>query len=81
MSYYAYILFSDLIKKYYTGSCENPESRLHYHNSGWSQYTKQGVPWRIVKTFEVADKKSGRELENKIKKRGAKRYLDDLEGK
>jgi len=79
MSYFVYILFSDGIRKYYSGSCENLESRFHQHNSGWSRYTKRGVPWRIVKSIEVADKRAARQLENQIKKRGAKRFLNDLE--
>ncbi|RPI69617.1 MAG: hypothetical protein EHM47_13335 [Ignavibacteriales bacterium] len=33
MGYYLYILKSDSADKYYTGSSENPERRLSFHNS------------------------------------------------
>lgn len=35
--WYTYILFSEKIDKYYTGYCENLDTRLEKHNSGYGQ--------------------------------------------
>jgi putative endonuclease len=78
MSYFVYILYSDSLGKYYTGSCENLEKRFREHNSGQSRFTKSGLPWIMVKNFTVSDRREALLLEAKIKKRGALRYLKDL---
>ena len=77
MSYSVYILYSEAISKFYIGSCQNLEVRLKQHNSGYSRFTKTGIPWRIVWSKEVLDRTEALQLENKIKKRGAKRFIDD----
>jgi putative endonuclease len=41
-----------------------------------NHFTKKGVPWKVVKTFEIADKSNAMLLEKQIKKNGAKRYLE-----
>ncbi len=76
--YYVYILFSDCLNRYYTGSCADLGKRLAEHNRGQSRYTKTGVPWRLVRSFEVSDRGNALKLETKIKKRGAARFLSDL---
>ena len=48
MSWFTYIIYSSLIDKYYTGNTENIKVRLDRHNSGWGQYTKRGIPWKLV---------------------------------
>ena len=76
MSFYVYILYSDSIKKYYTGQTSNISLRMEFHNSGKNNFTKKGTPWKIVKTFECIDRKHALILENKIKRNGAKRFLE-----
>ena len=78
MSYYVYILYSETVSKFYTGSCADIHIRMEQHNNGLSQYTKIGIPWKLVKLFEVENRTEALKLENKIKKRGAQRFLNDL---
>ena len=47
-----------------------------FHNTGMNHFTKKGVPWKIIKTFEFPNKSSAMQLEQQIKKNGAKRYLE-----
>ena len=47
-----------------------------FHNSGANHFIKKGIPWMIVKTFEVSKKEFAMQLEQQIKKNGAKRYLE-----
>jgi putative endonuclease len=77
--YQVYIIFSESSDRYYTGSAEHAESRLKQHNGGYNRSTKSGIPWKTVKVITVENRKVALQLELKIKKRGAKRFLDDLE--
>ncbi len=79
MFYFVYIIYSETIEKYYTGSCKDFQERLSQHNGGYSRYTKAGIPWILVKLITTQNRTEALQLENKIKKRGAKRFLIDLE--
>ena len=76
--YTVYILFSKSSLKYYTGQTDNLENRLHRHNSGLSLSTKSGRPWGLVYQIQFSSRSEAMFLEQKIKKRGAKRYLEDI---
>jgi putative endonuclease len=78
MSYYVYIIYSDSLSQYYTGYCADFEKRLREHNSGYSKHTSKGMPWKVILVQEHPTKTIALQLENKIKKRGAKRYLEDM---
>ncbi len=47
-----------------------------FHNSRMNHFSKKGIPWVLVKTFELSDKSTAIILEKQIKKNGAKRYLE-----
>jgi putative endonuclease len=76
--YIVYILFSKSSLKHYTGQTDNLENRLQRHNSGLSLSTKNGKPWNLIYSIEVSTRSEAMLLEQKIKKRGAKRYLEDI---
>lgn len=76
--YYVYVLHSERLNRYYTGSSADLDKRLMEHNQGQSRFTRAGVPWRLVGRFEVSDRGGALKLERKIKKRGAARFLSDL---
>ena len=75
--FYVYILYSSSLEKYYVGSTENVENRLQEHNLGKGSFTKKGVPWLLIVSIECVSRTEAVQLELKIKKRGAKRYLQD----
>ena len=78
MSYYAYILYSQKLGKHYVGSSGDVQKRLIHHNSGRNKFSKKGVPWSLVWSTQVETASEARQLELKIKKRGAQRYLTDI---
>ena len=78
MSFYTYIIFSKLRNRYYIGSTKDIENRIMEHNSGENPSTKNGRPWKLITVFEFQTHREALILENKIKKRGAKRYLKDV---
>jgi len=77
---YVYILYSKTILKYYVGQTANIEKRVLRHNTGYVKSTKRGLPWTLIYKIKVHTRSEALLLEGKIKKRGAKRYLDDQFG-
>lgn len=73
-----YIIFSESKREYYVGQTNSIEIRLLKHNTGEVTSTKHGLPWKIVTTFELQTRTEAIKLERKIKKRGIKRYLQDI---
>jgi len=62
-----YILYSSKLDGYYVGSTEDVEQRLYKHNTGSSKYTKKGMPWVLVTTYQCSDRSEAVRLEMKIK--------------
>jgi len=78
MTYTVYILYSESLAKHYVGYATDVEARLARHLTNHSGYTAKAKDWELVWLVEVASKLEAIELERKIKKRGAARYLTDL---
>ncbi|WP_343707509.1 GIY-YIG nuclease family protein [Flavobacterium sp.] len=76
--FFVYILYSATKEKFYIGQTNDIDDRLRRHNSGQSLSTKNGAPWKIIYTIQLNSRSEAMTLENKIKKRGAKRYLQDI---
>ncbi len=72
-----YILFSEISSKYYVGQTADIIKRLKRHNQGLVRSTKGSIPWKLVLQIEVSNRFEAIVYEWKIKKRGAKRYLED----
>ena len=47
-AYFTYILYSQTLGRYYTGSAANLQDRLHRHNTRQCRATKAGAPWNLV---------------------------------
>ena len=77
---YVYILYSETIRRYYVGQTADIERRLVRHNEGYVKSTKRGSPWTLIHSIKVYSRSEALLLERKIKKRGAKRYLDNQFG-
>ncbi len=77
MKYVVYILLSEKLGTYYTGLTNNLVKRIATHNQGGKKYTTKGIPWKVVKTYDCKDRSEAVRLEQKIKKRGIKRYLEE----
>ena len=39
-------------------------------------FQKKGIPWRLIKYFDIELKSEALKLEKQIKKNGSKRYLE-----
>ncbi|HAC25531.1 MAG TPA: excinuclease ABC subunit C [Cytophagales bacterium] len=78
MGFIVYILFSERTKRYYSGQTQDLENRLNEHNRGETSSLKSGIPWTLVWSYSCASRSEAMQLEKKIKKRGAGRFLDDI---
>ena len=78
MDFVVYILFSESTNKFYTGHTQNLENRLIEHNQGETSSIKSGIPWKLVWNQSCPSRSEAMKLENRIKKRGAKRFLEDV---
>lgn len=77
MDFVVYILYSSSLGKYYVGSTGDFAKRITEHNSGKGNFTSKGMPWVEIKIINCASRSEAVVLENKIKNRGIKRYLQD----
>ena len=78
--YTTYILYSESLKKYYTGQTFDFARRLEEHNRGKTSFMSSGVPWEKVFSKDFESRSEAVRLEKLIKKRGAARFLSDLQG-
>jgi len=46
--YYVYIIYSSVLHKKYIGRTDDLKLRLAKHNSGATQFTRAGKPWRLL---------------------------------
>ena len=76
--FFVYIIYSQRLQRYYVGSTEVVERRLQEHNSGKSKSTRAGTPWELVRTEVFTIRSEAMLQERKIKARGIKRYLSDI---
>jgi putative endonuclease len=76
--YTVYILYSLKTKKYYTGQTQDLPNRLKEHNSGETKSIVSGIPWQVQWLVEVNTRIEAVQLESKIKARGARRFLVDI---
>jgi putative endonuclease len=78
MEFTVYILFSESTSTFYIGSTQNLENRIVEHNQGETKSIKHGIPWEVIWQTQLRTRAVVMQLETKIKKRGAKRFLEDL---
>jgi len=77
---FVYILYSEKRSRYYVGQTADIVKRLKRHNLGVVLSTKSGAPWELVLQIEVSSRSEAIVLERRIKKNGAKRYIDNYFG-
>ena len=76
MNGYLYILFSQVVDRYYIGSTINVSKRLRQHNNGMNKSTKFGIPWDLVKTFEFPTEQLSKKAEYILKKKKSRKITE-----
>ena len=68
MSFYVYILVSELDGTYYKGYSTDPLQRLHQHNAGETVSTRFVRPWKLVYVELMESKTAALRREKNLKK-------------
>jgi putative endonuclease len=67
MSFYVYIIYSELYDKYYIGQTNNVTDRIKRHNNGSEKFTSSYLPWSLKCIIEKSSRNEAMILENKLK--------------
>ena|GEM_PF-771737 len=81
MSYYVYILRSQIKETYYYGSSDDPDRRLLHNNGESKGFTQRYRPWRIVfrQVFDTrAEAESAEKLLKKWKSKKMTRFVIEV---
>ena len=82
MDYCVYIIFSENSNRYYCGSTSNLGRRVEQHNDSRFDAAKTTSrykgPWVLIWSEEQDSKTQALKKERWIKKRGIKRFLQDI---
>jgi|TARA_R110001592_G_scaffold38401_1_gene126606 putative endonuclease len=74
-----YILFSIQLQKHYVGyTSKDVKERLQEHLFNHKGFTAKVKDWNIIYQTNFSSKAEAIVFERKIKKRGAKRYMNDI---
>jgi len=75
---FLYILYSESVNKYYIGISNNPQRRLHYHNTSKKGWTRRGRPWILVFAKQFDSKQLAQDRETWIKKQKNNTIIDKI---
>ena len=82
MEAYCYILFSEILNKFYIGvTSDNPEERLIKHlnkSYGTDTFTAAANDWTIYLSIECLDMAHALKIEKHIKRMKSKQYILNL---
>ena len=75
-----YILYSESLDKYYVGSTENIDLRLHIHNNPMEarKFTAKGIPWTLKLKMDCDNKSIALKAERSIKSMKSRKFIERL---
>ena len=73
--HYVYIIYSESHNLYYKGETIDVSARVETHNKGFSEYTRNKGPWKLVFVEEHPDRNSALLREKQIKRLNARSLL------
>jgi putative endonuclease len=78
--FYVYILYSETLKKFYTGTTDNVEKRLVEHNSMKypDAYSVKGIPWNLYLKIECESSTQAYNIEKFIKQMKSSKFIQSL---
>ena len=70
-----YILYSFSLDQFYKGQTSELKNRLERHNSGYEEFTRKGLPWKLIWSTEKENRSQAIKLEKKLKNLGRKQTI------
>ncbi len=78
--YFVYVIYSEKLKRFYTGTTNDLDKRIEQHNSSYypNSYTSKGIPWalKVDFTFEVSS--HAYFAERFIKRMKSKKFIEKI---
>ena len=78
--YFVYIIYSEKLNRFYTGTTNSIDKRINEHNSSYypNSYTSKGIPWilKVHFTFEVSS--HAYFAERFIKRMKSKKFIEKI---
>jgi putative endonuclease len=78
MTYFIYILRSEMDGSFYVGYTANLEARVWEHNEGRTGYTSKKRPWRLIYSEQFETKTEALKREKFIKAQKSKAFIQAL---
>ncbi|MFN3639923.1 MAG: GIY-YIG nuclease family protein [Flavobacterium sp.] len=80
MSFYVSILQSKKLNRFYIGTTDDVEKRLHDHNQARysSSFTVKGIPWDLKLSISLNDSSKAYKFEAFIKRMKSKVFIEKL---
>ena len=76
--YTVYIIYSQSIDRYYIGYTNDIQRRLSEHNRIKGKYTDRGIPWKLVYSMVLENKKEAMVREAFLKKQKSRALIENL---
>lgn len=76
--FFVYIIQSMANSSYYIGYTSDLDQRIQEHNSGKSNYTSTGIPWKLVYNEEFHTKREAITRERFLKKQRNRTFYERL---
>jgi putative endonuclease len=79
MSYWVYVIKSEIDGRLYKGLTSDISKRILEHNKGKSFSTKPYRPWKLIYSKAFEDRSSARDYEKYLKTGSGRDYLKSIE--
>lgn len=76
--FYVYIIYSELLQKYYIGQTQKLVVRLEQHNAGMNKATKSGKPWELKFRKDFQSRSEAVVYERELKNKKSRNYIEWL---
>jgi putative endonuclease len=78
--HFVYVLYSISANKYYIGECEDLNTRIKQHQSGYytDSYTAGIQDWELHFSVDCENRTQARKIESHIKRMKSRKYLENL---
>ena len=78
MSFFVYVIYSELYNRFYKGMTENIEKRLIEHNSGQTPSTKFYKPWKLIYCEVFPSRDEARKKEKFLKSGQGRDFIKQI---
>ena len=78
MNYYFYIIYSELLDKYYLGYSSNLKDRINKHNTNHKGFTGRAKDWTLVYSEKYNSKEEAYARERQVKAWKSRKLIEKL---